>query len=137
MTAKTQEMQVYKQEELSQHGEGEQTRPRAVFIPQTDIYETEENVVLLVDMPGVTEDGINVTLEKNVLTIEGKSAHTAPEEYQLAFAEYRFGDYERNFRLTEEIDRDNIEAVFKNGVLTLTLPKVEEVKPRKISVKTE
>ncbi len=137
MTAETKEMQVYKPEELSQNGESEQIRSRAVFVPQTDIYETEEDVVLLVDMPGVTEDKINVTLEKNVLTLRGTSAHTAPDGYKLAFSEYRFGDYERSFRLTDEIDRDRIEAVFKNGVLTLTLPKVEEVKPRKISVKTE
>jgi HSP20 family molecular chaperone IbpA len=114
----------------------ERTRARRVFVPRVDIYETSEAIVLLADMPGVDETGVDITLEKNVLTLVGQTANGARPGYSLAYAEYDAGDYERAFTLSDEIDRDRIDASVKNGVLRLTLPKAEPVKLRKINVKS-
>lgn len=136
MTDDTKAMAVQEQEMVETDGT-ERMRSRATFIPRSDIYETEDNVVVTVDMPGVSEDNIDITLEKNILTINGISSHDAPDDYTLAFAEFQAGDYERSFRLTDEINRDGIEALYKDGVLKLSLPKAEVAKTRKISVKTK
>jgi HSP20 family molecular chaperone IbpA len=134
MAENTNAMQVQEQEMIESDGT-ERMRERATFIPRADIYETDEIVVVTVDMPGVREDTIDITLENNTLTILGNSVHGAPEGYTLAFAEYEAGDYERSFRITDRIDREGIEAVYKHGVLTLNLPKADVAKTRKISVK--
>jgi HSP20 family molecular chaperone IbpA len=134
MTEKTSELEVQEQEMIKADGT-ERTRARATFVPRSDIYETEENVIVTLDMPGTREDTIDITLEKNVLTINGLSTHDSPEGYSLVMAEYQAGDYERSFRLTDEINREDIEAIYKDGVLKLTLPKAEVAKTRKISVK--
>ena len=134
MTKESQEMQVQEQEMVKSNG-SERMRALPTFIPRSDIYETEDNVVVTLDMPGANEDSIEVTLEKNILTINANSVHNAPEGYELGFAEFQTGDYERSFRLTDQINRDAIEALYKDGVLKLTLPKAEVAKPRKISVK--
>ena len=136
MTTESKSMEVQEQEMIETEG-GERMRSRTTFIPRSDIYETEENVVVSVDMPGVSEDTIDITLEKNILTINGISNYEEPDDFSLAFTEFQVGDYERSFRLTDRIDRDGIEALFKDGVLKLTLPKAEEAKTRKISVKTK
>jgi HSP20 family molecular chaperone IbpA len=135
MAEKNKAMEVQKQEELQIEGT-ERMRARATFIPRSDIYETEEHVVVTVDVPGVNENDIDITMEKNILTINAMSSHGAPEGYSLSFAEFQAGDYERSFRLTDQIDRDRIEAVYADGVLKLTLPKAEKAKAKKISVKT-
>ena len=136
MTEETKAMEVQEQEMVQTDGT-ERMRTRSTFIPRADIYETEENVVVTVDMPGLSDDAIDITLEKNILTINGVSTHAAPDGYSLAFAEYEPGDYERSFRLTDQINREQIEAIYKDGVLNLILPKAEIAKPRKISVKAE
>lgn len=136
MTDETKAMQVQEQELIETEGT-ERMRDRVVFIPRTDIYETDENVVVLVDLPGASEDTIDIALENKTLTINGISTHGAPDGYSLAFAEFGAGDYERSFRVTELIDSEGIEAVYKDGVLKLTLPKAEQAKARKISVKVE
>jgi HSP20 family molecular chaperone IbpA len=87
-------------------------------------------------MPGTREDNIDIPLKKNILTINGISTHGSPDGYSLVFAEFQAGDYERSFRLTDQIDREGIEAVYKDGVLKLNLPKAEVAKAPKISVKT-
>ena len=135
MAEEKKEMEVHEQEKVQTEG-AERMRSRPTFVPRADIYETEENVLLTVDMPGASEETIDVTLEKDTLTIRANSTHDGPEGYTLAFAEFEAGDYERNFRLTDRIDRDNIQAVYTDGVLKLTLPKAEEAKARKISVNT-
>jgi HSP20 family molecular chaperone IbpA len=135
MAEEKKEMEVHEQEKVQTEG-AERMRSRPTFVPRADIYETDENVLLTVDMPGASEDTIDITLEKDTLTIRANSTHDGPEGYALAFAEFEAGDYERNFRLTDRIDRDNIHAVYTDGVLKLTLPKAEEAKARKISVKT-
>jgi len=113
----------------------ERTQSSRIYIPRVDIFETEEQVVLLADVPGVDENSLDVTLEKNVLTINGFVHFEAPQGYELAHAEYGIGNYQRRFTLSNEVDRDRISAVVKQGVLQLVMPKVPEAKNRKISVK--
>lgn len=127
---------VFQDQEMIPSEETERMRERSCFVPRADIFETDEKVVVIVDMPGVSGDAIDITLEKNVLTINGSSYLNAPEEYSLAFAEYEAGDFERSFRLTDQIDRDSIQAAYKDGVLRLELPKAEKAKARKIDIKT-
>jgi HSP20 family molecular chaperone IbpA len=134
MTKKSKAMQVQEQEMVQSNGT-ERIHARPIFIPRSDIYETEDHVVVTLDMPGTSEDSIDVTLEKNILTINANSTHGAPDGFDLAFAEFQTGDYERSFRLTEQINRDDIKALYENGLLKLTLPKTEVAKPKKISVK--
>lgn len=114
---------------------GQTTRGSAVFRPWTDICETENGVVIAVDMPGVGTDDVDITLEKRVLTIRGRRQPRQPEGYRLAYAEYEEGDYERVFSLSDEIDEANIKAAVVSGVLMLELPKAEPAKPKRIEVK--
>ncbi len=127
-------IQETKKQEIAETG-AERTRARLAFVPRTDIYETNEAIVLLTDMPGVNENSIDITLENDVLTINGY-VHTAyPEGYELVYGEYRVGDYQRSFTLSDKIDRNKIEATVKDGVLRLYLPKAEP-STRKITVTT-
>ena len=128
-----QELEVQKQE-MTPSDETERTRECRCFVPRSDIYETEDNVVVVVDMPGVEEDNIDITLEKNILTINGYANLETPDGYSPILAEYELGDYERSFRLSNQIDRDGIKAAYKNGTLRLNLPKAAIAKTRKISV---
>lgn len=112
----------------------EQTRSEPTFVPSTDIYETQDGLVLVLDMPGVAKDGVNITLDKRVLTITGKSAHRAPGDFSLAHAEYRDAMFERSFTISEAVDGDRISASMKHGVLRLALPKAEPASARKIAV---
>jgi len=115
--------------------EAERTRAKPAFIPRVDIYETNDAVALIADMPGVDENSVDITLEKNVLTINGYVEPERPEGYSLAYAEYRVGDYQRSFNISNEIDQENIEATMKDGVLHLHLPKAEPT-TKKIAVQS-
>jgi len=116
-----------------QHKEG-QTLP--VIMPAVNLYEREHEVVIVADMPGVGEKDIDITVEKHVLTISGKTGTTEPAGYELRYREFAPVEFRRVFSLTSDLDADNIKAAIKNGVLTLTLPKSEKAKPRKITVAT-
>jgi HSP20 family protein len=135
MTEETKAMEVEKQEMVPAE-DTERTRETCCFVPRADIYETEDKIVVVTDMPGVGAKSLDITLEKNILTINGYVEPEIPEGYSLAWAEYRIGDYQRSFRISDEIDREHIEATIKNGVLHLDLPKSTAAKTRKISVKT-
>lgn len=113
----------------------ERTRARSIFSPRADVYETDSSIVVVADMPGVDENGVNITLEKNVLTVRGDVATPVRDGQRLTYAEWEDGDYERSFVLSEGVDRDGIGATVKNGVLRLTLPKGREALARKIPVK--
>lgn len=117
--------------------QGEPTRARKMYTPDVDIIERKDDIVVIADMPGVDEKTVDITLEKNILTIYGKVDTRVPEKHPLYLSEYGIGDYQRVFTLTDEVDRDKIQATVKNGVLKILLPKAEVVKTRKISVKTE
>lgn len=114
----------------------ERTKSRRVFVPYVDIYEEGDETIILADMPGVDEKSIDIDLDKNVLTITGTVEPAQREGYRLAYAEYEVGDFQRSFTLSCPIDVNKTEAHITNGVLRLILPKAEEAKPRKISVKT-
>ena len=133
MTEKTMEIEN-KEEQVS--AENRNGQVRRTLKPRIDLYEAGEAILLLADMPGVKEQDIEITLEKDRLTIRGAIEERAPEGYQPVYSESCLGDYQRSFVLSNEIDRDNIEASFNNGVLRLSLPKAEAAKPRKIAVQS-
>jgi HSP20 family protein len=105
------------------------------FAPPTDIYETKDALIMLLEMPGADPESLNVSLEKRTLTVSARSTPFTPQGYTLIHAEYRDGNYERAFTLSEQIDGDNVDAVFKDGVLRLTLPKAQSP-AKKIPVKS-
>jgi len=115
----------------------ERTRAGRIYNPDVDIIERKDDIVLIADMAGVDETSVDITVEKNVLSIYGKVEPDIPEKLRLAYAEYGLGDYQRVFTLSGEIDRERIQATVKNGVLKLVMPKAEAVKTRKIEVKAE
>jgi HSP20 family protein len=113
----------------------ELTKPGLVFNPAVDIFETERELTLLADLPGVKAKDLKIDLKDNVLTLTAdETPHEGPEEKDVV-REYRTGTYYRQFSLSDTIDQSKIEAVMKEGVLRLILPKVEAATPRKIPVK--
>jgi HSP20 family molecular chaperone IbpA len=124
---------AHKQESATPSGT-ERIKSRKLYVPAVDILETDQALLLLSDMPGVDETGVDVTIEKNILTIKGTISDHVPDGYKLSYEEYGMGDYERSFTLPNEIDRDGVQAAIKNGVLKLTLPKVKAAAARKVSV---
>jgi HSP20 family molecular chaperone IbpA len=130
----TLQVQDVEKQEILDEG-AERTRDRLAFVPRVDIYETDEAITVIADMPGVDENSVDVTLESKELTINGCVEPEMPEGYDLAYAEYQVGDYQRAFTLSDEIDSDGIEASVKDGVLRLHLPKITEARKRKIDIK--
>jgi HSP20 family protein len=116
--------------------EAKQTQNRRSYAPRADIFETGDKLVVVADIPGVDENGIDITLEKNVLSLHAHPDFKFPEGYTLDYAEYGIGDYERSFVLSDSIDREKIEAVVKNGVLYLYLPKAGPAQTKKINVRS-
>ncbi len=122
-------------EKVEHKAEGESTRDVPMFIPAVDIYESQDFLTLVADMPGVSAENVSIDIRDNQLTIRGMI--DLPDEKECIPArEYGVGDYYRRFTLGRTIDQTKIEAAIKDGVLTLTLPKSDISKPRKISVKT-
>jgi HSP20 family protein len=113
----------------------EQTKPGIVFTPAVDIFETEKELTLLADMPGVKASHLSIGLNKNVLTMSGEVESPEGKDETEVIREYETGKYFREFTLSNEIDQTKIDASLKDGVLRLKLPKVEAVTPRKIAVK--
>jgi HSP20 family protein len=127
-----QELQVQQKRELDKKEES--TIPVRVFVPTADIYETEDALKVILEMPGVEKGNVNVHVEDDVLNVEGRLDLTKYQGLQPLYTEYNIGHYERSFRLSNKIDQDKIGVELKEGVLSLTLPKVEEAKPRTIQV---
>jgi HSP20 family protein len=113
----------------------EQTKPGIVFTPAVDIFETEKELTLLADMPGVKAGNLSIGLNKNVLTMAGEVDAPEGKDEADVIREYETGKYFREFTLSNEIDQTKIDASLKDGVLRLTLPKVQAAAPRKIEVK--
>ncbi len=132
--AETRELQPREKQELATPAE--QTKPGLVFTPAVDIFETEKEITLLADIPGVTSENLNIDLRDNVLTLTGDIAPLEGAEEEDILIEYEIGRYFRQFTLSEVIDQDRIDAQLTDGVLRLTLPKVEKATPRKIEIKT-
>lgn len=132
--SQTKALQAKQKSELTTPAE--QTRPGPVFTPAVDIFETEREITLLADMPGVKSGDLDIDLHDNVLSLDGdvKAPEGANEVDVLR--EYRTGKYYRQFTLSQMIDQSKIDAELKDGVLRLRLPKVEAATPRKIAVKS-
>jgi len=113
----------------------ERSSSRGALTPAVDILETNDEITLTADMPGVDEKSVDITLEQDVLTIEGRMPNEVLSDYSLGFREYSEGDYRRIFTLATGVDRDKIRAEVKDGVLKLSLPKAEPAKAKKITVK--
>jgi HSP20 family protein len=129
---KTNEMELKNRDESDVVTAPEITREGPVYTPRVDIWENENDLTLVADIPGVEPDGLEIDLRDNTLTIMGK---VKPEEdHRYILKEFGVGNYYRQFMLSEVIDQEKIAANVKNGVLTLTLPKVEKAKPRKIQI---
>ena len=128
-----QELQVQEKRELQK--KDETTIPARTFVPTTDIFETDDALRVVMEMPGVDRANLEVNVENDVLSVSGRIDLSKYEKLQPVYTEYNIGHYRRTFNLSSSrINQDRIAAEMKDGVLTLTLPKVEQAKPRKISV---
>ena len=112
----------------------ERTVAGRFFIPQTDIIENKESLIVIMDLPGVEKKDLVVKLENNTLEIEGRIDHSTYKELNPVYTEYNIGNYARSFKVSHAVDTRNIEAVLKDGVLSLTLLKAPEAEPRQIPV---
>ena len=131
--SESKEIQVKPKQEVTTAGE--QTRPGLVFTPAVDIFETENEITLLADMPGVSSDSITIDLRENMLTFSGEAASEFSGDEEEIALEYETGKYYRQFTLSSVIDQKKIDATLTDGVLRLSLPKIEKAAPRKIDVK--
>ena len=114
----------------------EPTRQTPRYRPAVDILENEEELLLIADVPGADPAGIDVNYEDARLIIHARVDERHPEEVNYLHREYGVGDFHRVFEVSEAIDAEKITAEYSQGVLTLHLPKAEQVKPRKIEVQT-
>jgi HSP20 family molecular chaperone IbpA len=128
----TQELQV--QQKRERENKEEMTIPERVFLPMADIYETEEALKVVLEMPGVEKANVQLHVEDGVLNVEGRLDLSKYQGLLPVYTEYNIGHYSRSFRLSNKINQEKIGAEMKEGVLSLTLPKVEEAKPRTIQV---
>ncbi len=134
MTEATKTMQT---QETTTREVAEERAPRRVYTPPADVFETAETIEVVADMPGVDESTLEITLERNVLTLDGRTAVNDPQAMTLTYSEYEAGSYHRAFTLSDEIAREGIKATMKNGVLHLSLPKAGPAKARRIEVHGE
>lgn len=113
----------------------ERTRTGTTYVPRCDIVETDDELLLYGDLPGVTPENLDVRFENERLIIHGK-VESRHENREFVYGEYGIGDYYREFQIFEDVDAEKISADLKNGVLCVHLPKTEAAKPRRIEVKT-
>jgi HSP20 family molecular chaperone IbpA len=130
--APQQELQVQQKREVEKKQES--TIPVRQFLPVTDIFETDQSLTLVVEVPGVSKKNVEVRVENDVLTVEGRMDFANYEGLQPLYTEYNVGNYVRSFQLSSKIDQDGILAELKDGVMTLVLPKAEKARARKIMV---
>jgi HSP20 family protein len=131
--ASMQELQVQKKREHDKKEEA--TIPARVFMPDADIYETEEALTVILEMPGVEKSNVDVRVENDVLSVEGRLDLSKYQGLLPLYTEYNVGHYARSFQLSNKVDQGKIAAAMKDGVLSLTLPKAEQAKPRKVDVR--
>jgi HSP20 family molecular chaperone IbpA len=128
----SQELAVREKQELAT--KEEKTIPGRYFVPSADIFETDEVLTVIMEMPGVEKDNVNIALENDLLRVEGHIDFSKYQGMEPVYTEYNVGHYARGFTLSGKIDREAISAQLDDGVLTLTLPKVKEAVPRRIAV---
>jgi HSP20 family molecular chaperone IbpA len=127
-----QELQVQQKREVEKKQEA--TVPARIFMPTADIFEAGHQLTVVLEMPGVDKNNVDISVESGVLNIDGRLDFSKYEGMQPVYTEYNIGHYRRSFSLSNKIDQSKIAAEMKDGVLTVTLPKAEEAKPRRISV---
>jgi len=110
-------------------------RLEEILTPSADIVETPESFVLMLDMPGVSRESVTVSMEQNVLKVKGTVGEFPQSGGEMLFREIRATGYDRTFNIGQGVDRERIDAAYEHGVLTVTLPKREEMKPREITIR--
>jgi HSP20 family molecular chaperone IbpA len=130
--AKEQALEVQEKKELV--SKEEKTIPAKYYVPATDIYETDEALTVILEVPGVEKQNLNIGLENDVLKIDAQIDFAKYEGYEPVYTEYNIGHFQRAFTLSSKIDQDKITAELADGVLTLTLNKAKEAKPRRIAL---
>jgi len=108
--------------------------PTVTVLPDVDVCESDTAFTIIADMPGVSENTVEVDLDRNVLTLRGRPALETPKECAIAYREYRSSSYERVFTLGDGVDRTGVKATVKDGVLRLHLPKAKEAQPQRVPV---
>jgi HSP20 family protein len=130
--AQSQALQPQEKKELV--SQDEKTIPVRYFVPATDIFETEDALTVVMEVPGVKKEAVDINVENDVLKVEAKIDPANYEDMQPLYTEYNVGHFARSFTLSSKIDRQQIGAKLEDGVLTLTLKKAKEAVPRKISI---
>jgi len=110
-------------------------RNENVFSPSVDIFEENGKINLVTDLPGIEKDNLEVSVENNTLTISAKMKEETFDDYELIYSEYKAINYERSFSLSDELNKDELQAIFKNGVLNISIAKKEKTPAKKIEVK--
>lgn len=123
-------------EQQTSRAETEMTHSGRYYQPATDIYEMDDRLVVMMEIPGVKKDDIAITIEDNVLAVDARIDLTKYKDLTPVYTEYNVGHYSRRFTLSNIINDENIIAQVKNGVLILELEKAEKAKPRRIQVTT-
>lgn len=126
--------QIQAQKKREQENREETTIPARVFVPTADIYETQNALTVILEMPGVEKSNVSVRVEEGLLQVEGRLDLNKYQGLQPVHTEYNIGHYARSFQLSSKIDQAKIAAALNDGVLSLTLPKIEEAKPRVINI---
>jgi len=126
--------QLQAQKKREQENREETTIPARVFVPTADIYETQDALTVILEMPGVEKSNVNVRVEEGLPHVEGRLDLNKYQGLQPVHTEYNVGHYARSFQLSSKIDQTKIAAALNDGVLSLTLPKIEEAKPRVINI---
>jgi len=127
-----QELEIKRKNELDK--KNEYTRAEKIFTPDVDIYENDEALMMEVEMPGVHKGAVEVNLDNNLLTLRGRIEPKEYKDYRPLYGEYNIGHYERVFELGQKINQEKIKANMEDGILYLTIPKADKVKPRLIEV---
>ena len=136
----TQQVAKRQRDELQQQQSQHQSQAREhdyVLVPAADIFEDADGISVVLDMPGVSKDRLHVKADSNGLVVEGDAEIPMPEGMEAVYADVNAAHYRRSFGLTSELDAERIEAVLKDGVLTLRIPKRAELKPRRIEIKSD
>lgn len=121
--------------ELSKVNNEKDTKNEAYFIPRVDVSYNEEETVILADMPGVDNEGVDVSIKGDELVVTGQNSVSIPKSFNIKWQEYKLGNYRKSFKMTDTVDTQKISAVMKDGVLKLVLPNKKQSIPVKIKVK--
>jgi HSP20 family protein len=132
MSKSSQSLSVQEKKEVATSGE--KTIPARTFTPAADIFETQEALTVVLEIPGVEKKDLDVQLENDLLRIEGRIDFKKYDGLDPLYSEYNVGHFARSFSLSSQIDAKRISAALEDGVLTLTLPKAEDARPRRIAI---